>query len=582
MARGWKISLQAVKYQDATGRRTVSTLIPCASRRFAVPLQQETEKGMKRKTFGILIAVLALALAGGTGWSLRDLPQKRLLRTAENIVFADADSTERLLEQVDTTRLTESSRMLYDLLRALVYEERWYLLRADTASCLSSDAETWTFARQSDSRDKDGQAVPDDSCRLRIYHYYDEKSLGGTAGDADDLRRFGRICFALSRRQNDSIVPMQINRLFLLAIHCAETTEDHALAYRAYDKYFNRQPFHNTAYPEFYLHRALEHYRLSPDQPRWLLTMLNDYGFTVLLRAPFDLHHFGSLERIAALAARHLEAPPSPAVCDSVFLCLDSLWALPHADFGYTCTLRVSKSTFTFGEVTVPVGMYEEAQNEHKEDDQKHWRQSYESETKQEEQNFSVNRDTYLAPGYVKKSAMLQRRLMTAAIVVLVLAVLVLLLVFRWLAGNVRRRHEAERNAHQREAEQLAERLRQKDAMIAMLRGHIMDKSEILDMLEPTAGKRTVINARNWREIEMTLDTADGNFVSRLRAEHPQFSEDDIRLCMLARLQLSNAALSAIYLISVSAVQHRKQKLKKEGFGVTDPAVAFDQIIADY
>ena len=582
MARGWKISLQAVKYQDATGRRTVSTLIPCASRRFAVPLQQETEKGMKRKTFGILIAVLALALAGGTGWSLRDLPQKRLLRTAENIVFADADSTERLLEQVDTTRLTESSRMLYDLLRALVYEERWYLLRADTASCLSSDAETWTFARQSDSRDKDGQAVPDDSCRLRIYHYYDEKSLGGTAGDADDLRRFGRICFALSRRQNDSIVPMQINRLFLLAIHCAETTEDHALAYRAYDKYFNRQPFHNTAYPEFYLHRALEHYRLSPDQPRWLLTMLNDYGFTVLLRAPFDLHHFGSLERIAALAARHLEAPPSPAVCDSVFLCLDSLWALPHADFGYTCTLRVSKSTFTFGEVTVPVGMYEEAQNEHKEDDQKHWRQSYESETKQEEQNFSVNRDTYLAPGYVKKSAMLQRRLMTAAIVVLVLAVLVLLLVFRWLAGNVRRRHEAERNAHQREAEQLAERLRQKDAMIAMLRGHIMDKSEILDMLEPTAGKRTVINARNWREIEMTLNTADGNFVSRLRAEHPQFSEDDIRLCMLARLQLSNAALSAIYLISVSAVQHRKQKLKKEGFGVTDPAVAFDQIIADY
>ena len=582
MARGWKISLQTVKYQKATGRRTVSTLISCASRRFAVPLQQKTEKGMKRKTFGILIAVLALALAGGTGWSLRDLPQKRLLRTAENIVFADADSTERLLEQVDTTRLTESSRMLYDLLRALVYEERWYLLRADTASCLSSDAETWTFARQSDSRDKDGQAVPDDSCRLRIYHYYDEKSLGGTAGDADDLRRFGRICFALSRRQNDSIVPMQINRLFLLAIHCAETTEDHALAYRAYDKYFNRLPFHNTAYPEFYLHRALEHYRLSPDQPRWLLTMLNDYGYTVLLRAPFDLHHFGSLERIAALAARHLEAPPSPAVCDSIFLCLDSLWALPHADFGYTCTLRVSKSTFTFGEVTVPVGMYEEAQNEHKEDDQKHWRQSYESETKQEEQNFSVNRDTYLAPGYVKKSAMLQRRLMTAAIVVLVLAVLVLLLVFRWLAGNVRRRHEAERNAHQREAEQLAERLRQKDAMIAMLRGHIMDKSEILDMLEPTAGKRTVINARNWREIEMTLDTADGNFVSRLRAEHPQFSEDDIRLCMLARLQLSNAALSAIYLISVSAVQHRKQKLKKEGFGITDPAVAFDQIIADY
>ena len=118
--------------------------------------------------------------------------------------------------------------------------------------------------------------------------------------------------------------------------------------------------------------------------------------------------------------------------------------------------------------------------------------------------------------------------------------------------------------------------------MIAMLRGHIMDKSEILDMLEPTAGKRTIINARNWREIEMTLDTMDGGFVSRLRAQFPQFSEDDIRLCMLTRLRLSNTALSAIYVISVSAVQHRKQKLKKEGFGVSDPNVTLDQLIANY
>jgi hypothetical protein len=28
-------------------------------------------------------------------------------------------------------------------------------------------------------------------------------------------------------------------------------------------------------------------------------------------------------------------------------------------------------------------------------------------------------------------------------------------------------------------------------------------------------------------------------------------------------------------------VQHRKQKLKKEGFGLTDPSVTFDQIIAN-
>ncbi|MBR3067725.1 MAG: hypothetical protein IKG77_08305, partial [Prevotella sp.] len=448
---------------------------------------------MKRKTIGIIVAMLVLALAGGTAWSLRDLPQKRLLRAAEDMVFANADSAAALLARVDKTRLTENSLMLYDLLRAMVYEERWYLRHADTTVCLTSDAETWNFNRQSDDQELDDMLTPDASSRERVFHYYEEQSLGGTTDDEDALRRFGRACFVLSRRQNDSIMPMQTAQLFHLAIHCAETTGDHALAYRAYDKFFNRMPFHSAAQPELYLRRALQHYRLSPDQPRWLLTMLNDYGYTVLLRSPFDLHHFGTLERAAALAARQLEAPPTPAVTDAVYQGLDSLWALPHEDFSYTCALRMSKSTFLFGEITVPIGMYEEVQQEHHEDGAKHWRPSYESETKKEEQNFAINRDTYLAPGYVKKSALLQRRLMTAVIGVLVLAVLVLLLVFRNWLGNVRRRHEAERAAHQREAEQLAERLQQKDAMIAMLRGHIMDKSEILDMLEPTAGKRTVI-----------------------------------------------------------------------------------------
>ena len=128
----------------------------------------------------------------------------------------------------------------------------------------------------------------------------------------------------------------------------------------------------------------------------------------------------------------------------------------------------------------------------------------------------------------------------------------------------------------------MAERLRQKDSRITMLRRHIMDKNEILEMLEPTAGKRTIINARDWHEIEVTLDIADNQFVSRLRRDHPDFSEDDIRLCMLSRLKLLNTALSAIYVISISAVQHRKQRLKRNGFGVTDSNISFDQVIANF
>ena len=155
-----------------------------------------------------------------------------------------------------------------------------------------------------------------------------------------------------------------------------------------------------------------------------------------------------------------------------------------------------------------------------------------------------------------------------------------LLFVWNW-HEKVKRKHKEELLKQEQEVERLSTQLQQKETLIAILRGNIIDKSEILEMLD-SATKRTIINARNWREIEATLDIADNHFVSRLRAEHPTFSEDDIRLCMLTRLQLSNTALSSIYSISVSAVQHRKQKLKKEGFGVTDPKTTLDHVIETY
>ncbi len=553
---------------------------------------------MKKKTVGIIIvSVLVLALAGMGVWSSRDLSQKRLLRAADAMVFADVDSAAHLLAQVDTTRLTEDSQMLHALLRALVHEEQWQLSYADTASCLSS-GDMWSFKRTTTYRRADEKPVLADSLLLRVYRYYERASLGGTTNDKEALRLFGRLCYAMSRNGNEKAPLLNTDKLLHLAIHCAEASEDHALAFRAY-----RLLGQNTEEISQLLcaTRALEHYRLGtkemslrdgargsfsallrkrPCGPsvrgdgRWLLTLVNDYGCAVLRHAPFDLAHFPTVERMAAA---------------SVFQCLDSLQALPAPKF-MSATLtshgKCDESDSAYKSVTeveVPVDMYEEARLLFDENDENRKRKpDFETAWKNAIDGFNTSQNTYLAAGYVMKTASLQRRLMSAAIVILLLTLLLLGLLFRSWRVKARQRHEAERIAHQREAEQLAERLRQKDTMIAMLRGHIMDKSEILDMLEPKAGKRTVINARNWREIELTLDTADGNFVSRLRTQYPQFTEEDIRLCMLTRLRLSNTALSAIYLISVSAVQHRKQKLKKEGFGVTEPTVTLDQVIANF
>ena len=545
---------------------------------------------MKRKTIGIIIVVLALTLTGSIGWRLRDLPQKRLLTSAEDIVFTDVDSTARVLQRVDTTMLTESAQMRYDLMRAFIHEERWYLNYADTVSHLSSvdstilvsspseqvenrDVAVWNFKRTTiDKGTDDKTLLPDSSTLMRVYHYYERESLGGTADDRQALQRYGRICYALSRHHKDETSVLSADKLIHLAIHCAEASADHNLAFRAY-RLLGQQS--KDVMKLLCYTRALEHYRQTTDHTTWLLTLLNDYGAAVLRSAPFDLHRFPSLERITTFAADHRKV--SASICDTVFQCLDSLWALPAPDFTYSLSENYmfdGKSHIL--EVKVPADLYDKGQEErnHRPDFKTEWQKAVNA--------VKASQETHLTAGYVMKTSSLQRRLMTATIAILFLGLLLLaLLTYLW-RNKLRQRHEAERMAHERETEQMAERLRQKDTVISMLRGRIMGKSEIVDMLEPTAGKRTVINAHNWREIEMTLDTADGNFVSRLRAAHPEFSEEDIRLCMLARLKLSNMALSAIYLISVSAVQHRKQKLKKEGFGVADPTVSLDQIVADF
>lgn len=545
---------------------------------------------MKRKTIGIIVATLVLTIAGGIGWSMRDLPQRRLLLAAEDMVFADVDSVGQLLAKVDTSRLTEHSQMLYNLMLALVHEEQWQLHYADTTSCLSSGS-TWSFKRTTKHRKAYDKPQLADSTLLRVYQYYERASLSGTTDDRDALRRFGRICYAMSRNGNEKAPLLNADKLLHMAIHCGEVSEDHALAFRAYRLLGQKTDNFSQL---LYATRALEHFRQlamgsmslhdgSSGDGRWLLTLVNDYGCAVLHYAPFDLVHFPAVERMAEeVSLKQGESLP-------LFQSLDSLRALPAPKFMSAIIMRhgnydESDTAYTsISEVEVPVDMYEEARRLFDENDENRKRKpDFETEWKNAMDAFNTLQDTYLAAGYEMKAAYLQRRLMTAVIVILLLGLLLLVLLFRSWRIKTKHRHEAERIAHQREAEQLAERLRQKDTMITMLRGHLMDKSEILDMLEPKAGKRTIINARNWREIEMTLDTADGNFVSRLRAEHPQFTEEDIRLCMLTRLRLSNTALSAIYVVSVSAVQHRKQKLKKEGFGVTDPTVTLDQLIANF
>lgn len=160
--------------------------------------------------------------------------------------------------------------------------------------------------------------------------------------------------------------------------------------------------------------------------------------------------------------------------------------------------------------------------------------------------------------------------------------VVIALLVIAFIVSLNRHRHAIQHQrllAEQRERELAEERLQRQEQMVSLLQNFIIEKSEILQRLQKEGDSKITLNDSDWREIEETLDSITNGFVQRLRKQHPEFREEDIQLCMMTRMRLTNQAIAQIYLITVSAVKHRKLKLKKEGFGEKNPIIPLDEVL---
>ena len=171
-----------------------------------------------------------------------------------------------------------------------------------------------------------------------------------------------------------------------------------------------------------------------------------------------------------------------------------------------------------------------------------------------------------------------QRLTLWALCGVTVFAVMVVLLLTA-LTRHRRQIHAQRLREEQRERELAEERLQQQEQKIQLLQRLILDKSEVLQRLRAEGDSKKQLSQKDWQEVEQMLDSVTDGFVRRLRTGHPGFSEEDIQLCMLTRMNLSNQVISNIYLITVSAVKHRKLKLKKDGFGEYNPERPLDNVL---
>ena len=161
---------------------------------------------------------------------------------------------------------------------------------------------------------------------------------------------------------------------------------------------------------------------------------------------------------------------------------------------------------------------------------------------------------------------------------VVVASIIILLAVVLALRYRIRMQ-EQEKRRLQEEAEHQKTLLHQANEVVTFLQGFILERTEVLKKLRQGGDSLIYLSPHEWSEIERTLNAIDGNRFVKIREHYPNMQEDDIRLCVLTRLGLSNRTIGNIYCITISAVQHRKLKLKKDVFGVSNPNITLEQIL---
>ncbi len=131
----------------------------------------------------------------------------------------------------------------------------------------------------------------------------------------------------------------------------------------------------------------------------------------------------------------------------------------------------------------------------------------------------------------------------------------------------------------QQEAEYQKTLLHQANEVVTFLQNFILERMEVVQKLNQSGDTRITLTSYEWSEVERTLNAIDNNRFASLREQYPNMQEDDIRLCILTRLGISNRTIGNIYCITISAVQHRKLKLKKDVFGETNPDITLEKIL---
>lgn len=101
-----------------------------------------------------------------------------------------------------------------------------------------------------------------------------------------------------------------------------------------------------------------------------------------------------------------------------------------------------------------------------------------------------------------------------------------------------------------------------KDQVDALLEAKETDKGKALRGLK-TRLNTEIEGEKNWEQFTLYFDQIHQNFSSELLKKHPTLTPNDLRMCALTRLNMSNKEMAVLLNISVLGVEKSRYRLKK-------------------
>ncbi len=511
-----------------------------------------------------------------------DHKAERLLERAEAYMPAKPDSAEMCMDSIERPeRLGDAPRALYGLLR------------------------TYTDNRQ-------GKGVGSDSLIRDSYEYYRDASHAGQTADMTLLRRYAQSCYYMALFYSSCDSTKQCEDMLHQAIKGSEECEDWHTCYLAYTLLGKSTHWSN---PEYAIQQSLKalgiYYKINDDVNNEVLILAHIAANYLTLAEPDSALKY-YIKSCTLAEKNHLEksqneaymgmactyrymgenkkalryAKRSVTTAEGEFL-VSSLLNL--AESYYECdSLDQAKNVLStipcdsddyIGQYLILRGLSDIAIRQQNLDSLSAYVDSaYECLENRffhiqsvKDEYYQENLAKELEKEQIRHEAEISRWIGGAII-------LFLMLIASFIIYNVLRHKRLVVAEHQKEMRHQREILHQKSMTIAVLQKHLLEKLEHAKKLL-TDNEKVHMTEEAWREMEHLINDTDNNFVQELRKEHKEFKEEDIQLCMLTRLKMSNAIIANIYHIGVDAVKKRKLNLKKNGFEVNDPAISLEDII---